>query len=194
MTKINPRELHGSWTDGFALDLHSTGSTFIGHDEYGHPRYHTHRTEVGDLLYRMKYRGDPTALTQLVQVAARFIEAWGVSPDLLLPVPPTRTRRIQPVYQIVDQLSVRLDIPPDFRALYKRKDGGELKDVLDYQARRELLEGAFEADPETVRGRAILLVDDLVRSGATMNAASEALAEAGASAVYVLALTETRRK
>jgi predicted amidophosphoribosyltransferase len=131
---------------------------------------------------------------QLVETAAQFIDSWGVFPDLLLPVPPTRTRRVQPVYQIVDQLSVLLDIPSDFRALYKRKDGGELKDVLDYQARRDLLEGAFEADPETVRGRAILLVDDLVRSGATMNAASEAVLEARASAVYVFAFTETRRK
>jgi hypothetical protein len=34
--KINPRKLRGPWTDGYALDVHTTSSTMIGHNAYGH--------------------------------------------------------------------------------------------------------------------------------------------------------------
>jgi hypothetical protein len=30
--KINPIEIKGSWTQGWALDLHTLSSTFIGDD------------------------------------------------------------------------------------------------------------------------------------------------------------------
>lgn len=43
-------------------------------------------------------------------------------------------------------------------------------------------------------GEDLLLVDDLYRSGATMNAISEALMAAGAAAVYAFALTRTRTR
>jgi hypothetical protein len=30
------RKLHGPWTDGYALDVHTVSSTMTGHNEYGH--------------------------------------------------------------------------------------------------------------------------------------------------------------
>jgi hypothetical protein len=61
VTKINPRKIDGPWADGRVLDLHSTGSEFFGYDEYGHEQFDTRRTEVGELLYRLKYRSDASA-------------------------------------------------------------------------------------------------------------------------------------
>ena len=52
MAKFNPRRIYGRWHEGFALDLHTLGSTFMGHDEFGHPRFETQRSEIGELLYR----------------------------------------------------------------------------------------------------------------------------------------------
>jgi len=40
------------WTDGYALDVKTTGATFLGHYEYGHPRFDTVRSPLGDLVYR----------------------------------------------------------------------------------------------------------------------------------------------
>jgi predicted amidophosphoribosyltransferase len=67
-----------------------------------------------------------------------------------------------------------------------------LKNVHDAEQRRELLEGAFEAERTLVQGKGILLVDDLYRSGATANAVTIALLAAGAARVYFLAATRTR--
>ena len=111
MTKINPRQLKGPWREGYALDVHSTGSEFLGYDEYGHEQFDTKRTDVGELLYRVKYKGDETALAELADVMAEFVKSKGISSEIIVPVPPTRVRRVQPLSKIVAALGQRLRIP-----------------------------------------------------------------------------------
>lgn len=48
--------------------------------------------------------------------------------------------------------------------------------------------GAFLADSKVVGGRSILLIDDVITTGATINACAKALIEAGANQVYGLTL------
>ncbi|HKT09107.1 MAG TPA: phosphoribosyltransferase family protein [Gemmatimonadaceae bacterium] len=64
----------------------------------------------------------------------------------------------------------------------------ELKD------RRAALAGAFTASAEARQGKSVLLLDDLYRSGASMEEAARAIRKSGAKAVYALALTRTRTK
>jgi len=78
-------------------------------------------------------------------------------------------------------------------AIKKISGAAELKNLHEFEDRRRLLENAVTADRRLVEGRSVLLVDDLIRSGATMNAVAEALTTAGASSVYAFALTQTRR-
>lgn len=78
------------------------------------------------------------------------------------------------------------------RAIQKTRETPALKSIQDHERRRELLDEAFEADSMLVRGKGLLLVDDLYRSGATANAVTLALLRAGANPVYFLAVTRTR--
>jgi hypothetical protein len=89
MVKFNPRKIYGSWSDGYVLDLHSTGSTYIGDNEFGHPQFETNRTEIGELLFRLKYRADEKAANELVEAASSFIRKWAVKPSIIVAVPPT---------------------------------------------------------------------------------------------------------
>ena len=65
---------------------------------------------------------------------------------------------------------------------------------VDYDPKRfELLRGAHSIEGDALRRRRVLLLDDLYRSGATLNAVASLLKEeGGVSAVFALALTRTR--
>lgn len=50
---IDPTEVQGAWTRGWTLDRHTTSSTFLGYNEYGHAQYDTTRSGLGELLYQL---------------------------------------------------------------------------------------------------------------------------------------------
>lgn len=55
---------------------------------------------------------------------------------------------------------------------------------LSLLERRNNVQGAFTANPDLVKKKSILLVDDVATSGATLDACAEALLKGGASSVY----------
>jgi len=79
-------------------------------------------------------------------------------------------------------------------AIRKQKQFAELKNVYDGEERRKLLEGAFVVNPSRVKGHRVLLIDDLYRSGATMNAIADVLISSGAIVVFAFAFTQTRSR
>jgi predicted amidophosphoribosyltransferase len=193
VAKITPKQLHGPWATGHALDVHSTGSEFLGYDEYGHEQFDTKRTELGELLYRVKYKGDDAALDELVSIMADFVKSKRLAVDMIVPVPPTRPRRVQPLFKIAHALGAKVKTPV-VRNAVKKTGGSELKNLHGYEERRQALEHVITADSKLVAGKRILLLDDLVRSGATINAVAEQLTSAGATEVHILAITQTRRQ
>ncbi len=57
---------------------------------------------------------------------------------------------------------------------------------LSPDARRRNVQGAFRADSRKVRGKNILIIDDLFTTGATLLACTQALRSAGAELVFAL--------
>ena len=190
--QTNPMKIPGSWKDGYVLDYHTKSSDFVGYDEYGHPRFSTVRTPVGDLLYRVKYKGQKAALADLVSVAAEFIRGWGPPVKAIVPVPPSRPRSSQPVMHIAQGIGTLLGIPVH-DVVRKAPTAKELKDVFDYHERLKLLANAHSVTSTDLRGKAVLLVDDLYRSGATLNAVTASLTSQGkVREVYAFCPTRTR--
>ena len=195
MIKINPRKIYGNWFEGYALDLHTISSIFLGYDEFGHEVFDTKRSELGELLYRLKYRQDQNAIDDIIEVTIDFINnRWKDIIDGIIPIPPSRTRRkLQPVIEIAKGISDRLGITLFDNILIKAKEKSELKNIFDFHERLEILKDNFIINDELIKGKQILLFDDLYRSGATLNAATEALYQQGkAEKIYVLTLTRTR--
>ncbi|MEW6262426.1 MAG: ComF family protein [Thermodesulfobacteriota bacterium] len=192
---VRPMRIPGRWREGYVLDYHTLSSTYLGDDEYGHPMYDTIRSDVGELLYRLKYRSDAAVLAELVDTAASFVQSWNPGVTILIPVPPTRVRPQQPVHLIADALGRKIGIPFAPSGVIRVKEIPELKNVYAYDDRLRLLEGAHRAVADVVAGQRVLLFDDLFRSGATMNAITAALYdEGGVVDVYALALTRTRSR
>ena len=191
--QIKPKILQGDWKQGFALDVHTTRSVLVGHNEYGHPEFDTKRSPLGELLYRLKYKRDESVVEEIADTVAKFIKGSKIGIDAIVPMPPSNVRSSQPVLQIANALGKRLGVPVMGKCVSKTKRTPQLKDVYNYEERRKLLEGAFTVNRDQVTGKSLLLFDDLYRSGATMNAVSRELAKKGeAKEVIVLALTHTR--
>lgn len=142
------------------------------------------------LAHRLKY----SDRAELARPIARWMARAGADvlgdADLLAPVPlhPLRLwrRRFNQAAALAREISRETGKPCDLGALLRVK--ATLSQVgLSRAQRAENVQGAFRvADGAQVRGRKIVLVDDVLTSGATANAASRALQRAGASRVDVL--------
>ncbi len=93
MVQINPKRISGNWKEGFALDFHSLSSEYIGDDEYGRPQFATTRSEIGELLYRLKYKEDKSVLGDIINTASEFIKSTNWPIDIVVSVPPSRKGR-----------------------------------------------------------------------------------------------------
>ena len=77
--------------------------------------------------------------------------------------------------------------------MVKVKATPQMKNIDDWAERQRLLAEAVQAGKDDVRGKSILLVDDLTESGSTLRRSAEVLlGDAGARAVYALVLTRTK--
>ncbi len=109
--------------------------------------------------------------------------------DLVIEVPLHPARRRERGYNqaglLADALAERLGVPRLERAL-ERVRPTPPQARLDARARRENLAGAFRArHPRWLAGREVLIVDDVLTTGATFEACFAALEIAGARAVGV---------
>ena len=118
--------------------------------------------------------------------------------DLIVPVPLHRgrlwRRRYNQSAELARALSRRTGLALDAGALLRSRPTPSQGAMTSARARRRNVLGAFKV-PERgrVAGRNILLVDDVVTTGATAEAAARALKRAGAAKVRILALARVVR-
>jgi competence protein ComFC len=199
MIKIKPIELKGDWKRGYSLDIHTTSSEYLGDDDFGHPHFSTKYSEMGELVLKLKYRDDKSTINPIVDAMSDFLKnTWKIIDklDFILPTPPSKVdRKFQPVIEIATQLSTSINIPLCIDSMVKIKSTHELKDVVDSESRKVILQDAFRIANTQLEGKNILLVDDLYRSGATLQTITKVLYNEGkVKNVYVLTLTKTRSK
>lgn len=193
--KVNPVRIYGRWKSGFALDRHTLSSVYIGDDEFGNPQFETTRTEVGEALYQLKYKGDQKQVPQLADAAVRFLKRWKPQVDLIVTVPPSNaSRKVQPVLLVAAEIAAQISVALQTGVVFRKGAATQIKNVHDPAKRQALLEGAFTVDESAVANRGVLLFDDLFRSGATMNELAGTLIDKGkVKEVFALTLTKTSR-
>lgn len=192
VAQFQQRQILGKWKQGFALDIHTLSSVPIGENEYGHMQFNTIRSEVGELLFKLKNRADTTAVNEIVAAAVTFLNTWKPPIEIIVPVPPSSMRAVQPVTLLAKGISDQLGLPL-VECVTKTRDTAQLKNIFDPDERVKAVEGLYAVDATLAQGRRILLFDDLFRSGATMNAITSALSEQGKAAdVFAFTITRTR--
>lgn len=186
-------EIKGNWKKGLAYDVHTLSSTYLGPDEFGHKRWDSTRSEMGKLVYQLKYKNDKSAVGKIVDLVTGKIK--GIEKfDLIIPIPSTnRNRPYQPVEEIAKELGRRKRVKV-LNLLGKETGGAELKNVDDPKEREKLLRNRiYILDDSDISGKTVLLLDDLYRSGTTLSAATDVLyKKSKVDSVSVLTMTKTR--
>jgi hypothetical protein len=177
-----PQRLLGPWEQGWALDLHSR---FLNET--------WQCSEVGRLVRKYKYCGRIDLADRL---ADRILALMEQHPDLkaidaIVPVPPSTERLYDPVSLLGQVLARRLGVPLLNGALRKTRTTTRQKGMRTRAHKRANVAGAF-AVQSNVRGKSLLVLDDLYDSGETLKEVTRVLKRAGARSVKVLTLTRTR--
>lgn len=142
------------------------------------------------LVHRLKYSDRAEIARPMGRWMARAGADILADADCLAPVPlhPLRLwrRRFNQAAMLAREVSRATGLPHDPVAL-RRVKATASQVGLSRTQRAENVQGAFRAaDGAAAKGRKFVLVDDVLTSGATANAASRALLRAGATRVDVL--------
>lgn len=126
-------------------------------------------------------------LTDLLEAAVRAKLPYA-DIDVIVPVPlfpaHERERGYNQSALLAEALGQRLNRRVDASSLAKIRETGMQKS-LSGEERRKNLEGAFAVpDPRFIRGRTVLLVDDVMTSGSTLTHCTLPLLAAGAAQVW----------
>lgn len=108
MLLLKPIKIYGTWDEGIVIDYHMLKSKFLGYDENGKEKFENVRTEIGELLYRYKYKKDKKCLSDIMKIVTDILDNWKIKEqfDVVIPIPPTNKNRVyQPVYEIAKQVS-----------------------------------------------------------------------------------------
>ena len=151
-----------------------------------------YRGAAREVIHTLKYKTRP----EVGPVLGRFIflylkrELQGENFNAIIPVPlhPARERKrgFNQAELIAEEVARLARIPLIPEALIRIKSTKQ-QTQLPLEMRRQNVAGAFAMrTPEPIRGKTILLIDDVYTTGNTVNEASRVLKEGGASKVCVL--------
>lgn len=117
--------------------------------------------------------------------------------DAIVPMPIHWRRWITRGYNQSDllarEVSARSGLPVE--RLLRRSRNTPVQAGLTSRERRLNVKNSFAVpDPAQVGGRCLLLIDDVLTTGATLNAASGALKQAGAARIAILTLARADRR
>lgn len=151
---------------------------------------------IVEILHKCKYGRNRASLGVLSELMRLSKEEWR-DVDGVVPVPLHWTRYLKRGYNHADLLAaiVARDLEkPLLRRAIIRRERRSRQVGKSFQERKGNLKGAFGHPrflASIVRDKNILLVDDVVTSGATVSECAKILKKAGAARIDVLALAKT---
>lgn len=147
-------------------------------------------------LLRYKFEGMSVYAPKYAQIMAECIEANDLSFDLIGWVPLSRKRLKKRGYDqamlLAQELSALFQTPCP-QLLEKTADNPPQSGTGSAEKRRANVSGVYRiVDPLSVRDQRVLLVDDIVTTGATLNECARVLKAAGAKTVCAATLARSR--
>ena len=142
------------------------------------------------LIHLLKFARRERIAPWLAAAMAEHLPDFSESDGVVVPVPMERRARLRRGFnqaeKIARALAASWELRLETRALMK-VHATRAQSTLGRAERLVNVEGAFHADSNVVRNLDIILVDDLVTTGATLGACAAALRAAGARQVVAVA-------
>lgn len=146
-----------------------------------------------DIVLKLKYSAAYDLAKPLGKAmsAVALEEGMAHRCDLVVPVPITPKRHMHRGYNqailLARVIAQQLELPCSISAIRRITDPGP-QDRLSRSERLTRVKGCFRCDADAVRGRCVLLIDDVMTTGATASECASVLIKSGAKAVEVLVL------
>jgi ComF family protein len=169
--------------------------------------YGTYEGRMKTAIHALKYDGLYAAAPRLGKMLAEAIRQLADEAPiemLVVPVPLHKSRHAQRGFNQARALATEAlknlaKTNPEWRLSLAgsgivRLRATESQAGLTPRMRRMNVRGAFKvSDPAAVKSRHVLVIDDILTTGATARAVSKALLDAGAASVWVATLARARR-
>jgi len=155
--------------------------------EYALAYLHFHKQGITQqVLHNYKYQNQPEVGLKMGEwfgvdlLNSGIIDTW----DIILPIPLHKSKEKRRGYNqsnyLAEGLSNSLDIPYSFDTVIRNRKS-ETQTHKSKQERWENVEGIFDIkDAQEIEGKHVLLVDDVVTTGATLESCGHTLLSAGA--------------
>lgn len=149
-----------------------------------------------ELLHTIKYKPSKRLATSLAKLIAPEIPTLFPSQDwnLIVPIPSSKAALLRRGFNqcviVAAAMSVRCGVPWSIFALSHH--GYRMRQAeLRPERRLNNVKNALRASRQVVEGKSILLIDDVLTTGATTGVASSALLEAGAKSVDIFTIARS---
>ena len=157
--------------------------------------FYGERGIVKNLIHYLKYRNQPEIGAFLGHWWGSELRANGFGKDLacIIPVPlhpaKKRQRGYNQVSRFAEALGEELRVPCLETVLIKKARGSTQTRKNRWYRWQSSVALYHLADPRPIRGRNVLLVDDVITTGATMEACAQALLSADKCRVFIASMS-----
>ncbi|ARN64664.1 amidophosphoribosyltransferase [Vibrio vulnificus] len=177
--KTNLKRIYGSWDLGYSLDKHTLSSVCVGENEWGYPVFDTERSEAGEALYHLKYKGDFSQIDSLASsISSQIVPSLGEI-SFITSMPPSKVRAKQPVEELAKAVSQKCGLPYAGGFIFKKYPTPQMKDMNTTEDKVQTLMDALSINLQSIhlpeRGYNVLIIDDLFDSGTSLEAATQTL-------------------
>ncbi|HSL43925.1 MAG TPA: phosphoribosyltransferase family protein [Anaerolineales bacterium] len=139
----------------------------------------------------MKYRRNIGLGESIALQMEDFVRSLDWTADALIPIPLGKKRLKERGYNqvglVARPLAYQVGWSYEPQALWKTRETRS-QVGLNVSQRRKNVDSAYQADPNVVKRRSIVIMDDVATTGSTISACTQALLSAGAQEVYVLTI------
>jgi ComF family protein len=184
LSDIKPIVLEGAFDEGFALGKYSRWETSS-----------RKRTKLGMLIHAFKYEQNRHSGELLSGLVSEFISDSPImkSSELILTVPPSfKSRPFDPVSFLAERVSRKTGIHWESEFFIRTRLTKPQKEVVGRELKQLNVLNTFRlAKPIDLKGKRIILLDDVTASGAILDELSSLLRQAGAGKICVLVLAQS---